>query len=99
LFSHTSIHIEFEIRAANDMTELRAIQLPFNTGCQLLYMPIFQQFLITSSMFKNLYFIDLNGQLKEITPYDNEIEATALINDRCLVIQTTSPPELRFYDL
>jgi hypothetical protein len=70
--------------------------------CPLLSLPN-QQFLIHSSENKQFYLIDSNdGQLKQTIPYDAVIYSTALINEKCLVIQTDYKgydKQLRFYDL
>ncbi len=61
-----------------------------------------EQFLINTSCNKKFFLIDKNGQLMENINYDHTVECsplTALINEKCLVIHTGDPDELRFYDL
>lgn len=93
--SHT-----FELRDRNDMKVIQVTEISHNLGNNLLSLPN-QRFLINTLIDKNLFSIDANGQVKEIFTYNDEalIISTALINEKCLVIQTMMPQELRFYDL
>jgi hypothetical protein len=88
----------FELRRANDMTVVHSVHLGDDLY-HLLALPN-QQFWVSTYAEKKFFLIYSNGELEEKIAYDAKyIESTALIGEQCLVIQTDSPKELRFYDL
>ncbi|CAF1003660.1 unnamed protein product [Adineta steineri] len=96
-------HFSFELRRPNDMAVLQTVQMgtDFSAIAWLLALPN-EEFLVNTVIKKKFYLIDSNGQLKEEIDYDNNgrlIVSTTLINERCLVVKTENPWELRFYDL
>ncbi|CAF1199978.1 unnamed protein product [Adineta steineri] len=96
-------YFSFELRRPNDMAVLQTVQMgtDFSAIVWLLALPN-EEFLVNTYIKKKFYLIDSNGQLKEQIGYDKNgrsILSTTLINERCLVVKTGSPCELRFYDL
>lgn len=93
----------FELRRPNDMAVLQTVQMrtDYAVISWLVALPN-EEFLANISVKKKSYLIDSNGQLKEEIDYNKEkrlILSTTLINERCLVVKTENPCELRFYNL
>jgi hypothetical protein len=95
----------FELRRPNDMTVVSVVQPQTILGddgwCWLLSLPN-QQFLATLWRKKKFFLIGADGTVQETTEYDNEVKflnSIALLNDKCLVVQSWKPDEIRFYDL
>ncbi|CAF1199949.1 unnamed protein product [Adineta steineri] len=96
-------HFSFELRRPNDMAVLQTVQMgtDFSAIAWLLALPN-EEFLVNTVIKKKFYLIDSNGQLKEEINYDKNsqwILSTTLMNERCIVVKTGDPCELRFYDL
>ena len=87
----------FELRDRYHMTILQVIQLK-GSCTSLLSLPN-QQFLVSAWKDKGLVLIDSTAQFSREIAYDTAVDATALIDEKCLVMQITKPAELRFYDL
>ena len=101
--SQSNYYHWFELRNPNDMTVLSTIKtnLGNDQWCWLLALPN-QQFLATLWRKKRLFLLDSHGELQETTEYDNNViylNSTVLVDDKCLVVQTWKPNELRFYNL
>ncbi|CAF1237442.1 unnamed protein product [Rotaria sordida] len=93
----------FELRHPNNMTVILTTKtrLGNDQWCWLLTLPN-QQFLATLWRKKKFVLFDSHGQLQETIEYNynvNYLNSAALVNDRCLVVQTWNPDELRFYNL
>lgn len=100
--SQYNYHYWFELRNSSDMTVILKSKIGPNSDdwCWLLALPN-QEFLATLWRQKKLFLFDLNGQLKETTKYDKNVKylnSIALVNDKCLVVQTWQPDEICFYN-
>ena len=87
----------FELRDRYNMNILQIVQLEGSSN-GLLSLPK-QQFLISAWRDKGLLLIDPVNRYKQAISYDTAVDATALIDEKYLVVQTTKPSELRLYDL
>lgn len=91
----------FELRTPNDMNVLRITEIGRDKHCWLLSLPN-EQFLTSIPTGRKFYLIDSTGKLNETIDYHGTAEhllATALINEKCLVVYTNRPNQLHFYDL
>ncbi|CAF1396758.1 unnamed protein product [Adineta steineri] len=93
----------FQLRNWQDMKVLQIVEQPFYEGYCNHYMLALpnDEFLVYKYSEKEIFFFNSNGQLKQRFQYSKRICSTALLmNDKnCLVIQTSRPDELHFYDL
>ncbi|CAF5091555.1 unnamed protein product [Rotaria magnacalcarata] len=87
----------FELRDTKSMSVLQTIELEKDRPYNLLPLPE-GQFLLNMYDGNELFLIDANGKLqKKISYGQGNIRSTALINGKCLVVQTDD--ELRFHNL
>ena len=88
----------FELRESHNMHALSQVELGFGLYTRLLSLPN-NKFLV-SFRENNIYFlINSDGTLNETINYDGKILSNALINGKCLVVQTRDPCQLHFYDI
>lgn len=88
----------FELREPHNMHAIRQIELGFDFFARLLSLPK-EFFLVSFHTNAKCFLINSDGTLNETINYDTRISGSALINGKCLVAQTGSPYQLRFYDL
>jgi hypothetical protein len=88
----------FELREPHNMHAIRQIELGIDFSPRLLSLP---KELFLASFYENAkyFLINSDGTLNETINYDRKISGSALINGKCLVVQTKSPYQLHFYDL
>lgn len=93
----------FQLRNWKNMEVLRTVEQPFYEGyCNhyILALPN-DEFLVHKYSEKEIFFYDSNGQRKQIIQYTKRICSIALLmnDENCLVVQTSRPDQLHFYDL
>lgn len=90
----------FELRDADDMKVFNRVDLDCSCLCDIVSLPD-EEFLISLSEKKKSILMDSNGELNGTINYSKEACSIALIGNKIksLVIKTSKPATLRFFDL